>query len=426
MTRTIILGIDGVPFELMDNLSNKGVMPNFQKLKLKGTFKKLRSSIPHISSIAWSSVITGNNPGEHGIYGFMDIINGTYSLCFPNFKNLKTKAFWQKDEQKYVIINVPSTYPASEIKGFIVSGFVSLDLENAVYPKEYLPLLEEMNYQIDVDSMKAHTSKDLFLKELFETFETRKKLLYKMWDEINWDTFMFVITGSDRIEHFLWDAYEDENHKYHKEFIEFFRKTDELIGEVTEKMNETDSLLMLSDHGMEKIKTNVFINSVLRKEGLLNTSFDERKGFNNIQKGTKAFCLDPGRIYLHKQKKYPLGEVAPEEEKELTEKIKKIFYELEYEGEKVIKTIYEKREIYNGKELEKAPDLVLIENSGFRLRGVLLKNELFGQDIFTGMHTLDNAFIYINKQDKNLIPENPSVEDIVPILNKLRRENNDL
>ncbi|MFW9973311.1 MAG: alkaline phosphatase family protein, partial [Candidatus Odinarchaeota archaeon] len=68
-TRHVILGIDGVPFDLMNKLSNSGVMPNFNQLKKEFYFNKMKSSIPHISSVSWSSIITGKNPGEHGIFG---------------------------------------------------------------------------------------------------------------------------------------------------------------------------------------------------------------------------------------------------------------------------------------------------------------------------------------------------------------------
>ena len=95
--RNVILGIDGVPFELMDNLSNKGFMPNFKELKKENTFKLMKSSIPHVSSVSWSSIITGKNPGEHGIYGFSEIIKNTYSLNFPNFNALKSKPFWYRE-----------------------------------------------------------------------------------------------------------------------------------------------------------------------------------------------------------------------------------------------------------------------------------------------------------------------------------------
>jgi predicted AlkP superfamily phosphohydrolase/phosphomutase len=117
--RTVIIGIDGVPFGLLDDLAEKGVMPNFAELKREGVFTPMKSSIPEISSVSWSSVITGKNPGEHGIYGFTELIEGTYTISFPNFRNLKAPAFWHEknNNKSYIILNVPSTYPTRELNG---------------------------------------------------------------------------------------------------------------------------------------------------------------------------------------------------------------------------------------------------------------------------------------------------------------------
>ena len=267
--KTIILGLDGVPYGLLKDLADKGVMPNTGNLISRGTFRKMRSSIPEISSVAWSSVITGRNPGEHGIFGFTSFVPNTYRLSFPNFNDLKSSTFWhRKKEDKHIIINVPSTYPARELNGVLISGFVSLDLEKAVYPDSVIPDLKSMDYRVDVDSGKAHESLELFMKDLNRTNEARITAYRYLWD-LEWDTFMFVFTGTDRLMHFLWDAYEDEEHEYHDAFTAYFRRIDEIIGEITSKMDENHDLIMLSDHGFEKLEYDVYINHVLKEKGFL-------------------------------------------------------------------------------------------------------------------------------------------------------------
>ena len=87
--RTIIIGLDGTPFSLLEDLSDTGVMPHTKRLMSEGIFKKMQSSVPEVSSVAWSSIITGCNPAQHGIFGFMDFALGIYRLCFPNFDNLQ-------------------------------------------------------------------------------------------------------------------------------------------------------------------------------------------------------------------------------------------------------------------------------------------------------------------------------------------------
>lgn len=414
--RSVVLGLDGVPHSLIKGLSEDGVMPNFARLVEQGTFKKMDSSIPAISSTSWGTIITGQNPGEHGVYGFTDVIEGTYTLSFSNFLSFKEPAFWQNNGGSYVILNVPSTYPAQELNGAHVSGFVSPNLEKAVYPQSLLEKLNEIGYKIDVDAEKGHKSERLLFKELQEAMEARIKAYRYLWEEYNWNTFTMVFTGTDRLEHFLWDAYEDSSHESHEEFLRFFERIDEVIGEIDDRLNEDDSLIMLSDHGMERVKANVNLNAFLEDEGYLKLSEDEeKKKYNRIEEGTKAFALEHGRIYLNREGKYPNGTVKENEEEDLIAELKETFENLERDGRKVIRKTWEKEEIYEGSEINSAPDLVLVPNSGYNLRGKLTKN-LFEESPFTGMHNRE-AFLYA-RNNKARVPKKPSLEDIVPIMNE--------
>jgi len=418
--RVIIIGIDGVPYNLMKDLSDKGVMPNFRELRKDGMFAKVSASIPDVSSVSWSSIITGKNPGEHGVYGFTDIIEGTYTISYHSSRKLRAQPFWQiKGSDKYVIINVPSTYPASKLNGFMVTGFVSPDLERAVYPSHYISLLEKFGYKTDIDLSIANKSKLLLFKELYETLDARVRLYRYLWKNMDWNVFMFVITGSDRLEHFLWNAYIDEENKWHKKFLEFFKVVDFVIGEISSKMNENDSLIILSDHGMELKKFNVNLNTILEMEGFLYLG-DRGRNFNSIEYGTKAFALDPGRIYVNLYGRYPRGSVKNSEVDDVVTDLINLFSDLKYEDRKVIRKIYRREEIYRGPFLEKAPDLILVPNSGFNLSARLFRERVFEKDELTGMHNLD-AFLYVKGElDKNIFSKNLTVEDILSIINILR------
>jgi len=412
--RNIIIGIDGIPYKLINDLTSKRVMPNFFELKKQFCLKLMKSSIPHISSVSWSSIITGKNPGEHGIFGFTDIIQGTYSISFPNFNALRTKPFWhQRSNETHIILNVPATYPAQPLNGIHVAGFVALDLEKAVYPNSIIPELKSMNYEIDVDSSLAHQqSKEMFFNELFRILEIRKKVIFNFWDKMNWDNFIAVITGTDRLGHFLWHAYENKKDPNHHGFLEYFKKIDEIIGEVMKRLKEEDTLIILSDHGMEQILKNVNLNTYLEREGLLKLS-DKFKRYNRVEKGSKAFVLDPGRIYLNKKGKFPKGSISAEKERETIEEIKNILLDLKFDNKKVIKKVYEKNEIYHGKMVNFAPDLIAIENEGFNLKASIGKENIFEDEtIFSGKHD-ENCFIFANK---DIDIKSPRVEDVLDII----------
>lgn len=416
----IIIGLDGVPYRLLDDLTKRGIMPNTRTIIEKGMYRQMQSSIPEVSSVAWSSIITGKNPGEHRIFGFTEIPKGTYRLSFPNFNNLRAKPFWQKENNVMsIIINVPSTFPVKPLNGIHISGFVSLDLERSVYPSSIIPELNRMNYKLDVDSDKAHQSLDLFLNDLDKTLSARIETYRYLWNHFDWQTFMLVFTGTDRLMHFLWNAYEDENNKYHHDFLNHFRRIDEVIGEITENLTENDLFILLSDHGFELLEKDININFLLKEKGFLNLKRGSQQNYTDIDYSTKAFALDPARIYINLTNKYPKGSVSEKEYDLLIDELIKLFYSLETNSKKAIKKVYRKEEIYKGPYLTQAPDLVLIANQGFNLKANLKAQELYGKGIFTGKHTQHDAFLLVNNNlNKNIVPESPCVTDFCGIMDR--------
>ncbi|MFP3872786.1 MAG: alkaline phosphatase family protein [Candidatus Natronoplasma sp.] len=409
--KKVIIGIDGVPYDLIGDLTKKGDMPNFAGLIENGHFSKMHAAIPEVSNVNWSSIVTGKNPGKHGIFGFTELIEGTYTVSFPDRRALKAKPFWTNDK-RYVILNVPAMYPAEKINGTMISGFVSPELEKAVYPKEALGYLESIDYNVDVDSEKAHKSKRLFLDNLFKTLDKREKAYKHFWED-KWDVFMLVFTGSDRLEHFLIDAYKHEEHEYHERFIEYFKEVDRIIGDIHDKMDEDDRLVMMSDHGMEEIKQNVNVNKVLQDNGFLKLGDKPEERYKNIERGTKAFALDPGRIYLNREGRYPRGTVKNGEE--IIDEITSIFKNLTYEGDKVIKEIHRREEVYSGEHVDKAPDLILTPGEGYNLKGGVKYEDLFEKNVFKGKHTDDDAFLYCNDLK---LPKQPKVEDVRELIER--------
>ena len=419
MSRTVIIGIDGVPYSLMKDLSDRGVMPNFKELIKEGVFTRMRSSIPEISSVSWSSIITGKNPGEHGVYGFRDIIKGTYVVSFHDFRKLKAPAFWHVyNSKKYILINIPSTYPAQKVNGVHISGFVSPDLTKAVYPPYYLKILKEMDYRIDIDADRSRRYKNVLFRELFSTLDARMKVFKYLNGRLDWDFAMFVITGSDRLEHFLWDAYLDENNEWHSPFLEFFKFVDDVIGYIVNNvMNENDNLLIISDHGMEFSKFEINVNALLVKEGYLVLKDDRRRGYNSIKYGTKAFALEPCRIYLNREGKYPRGCVKENEVDGLIDELVNLFYDLRVDGKRVVSKVYRKEEIYHGTYVDHAPDLVVVPAEGFSFNAKLFKEDVIEKSSLPGKHN-EEAFLYV-RNGEGVVPDDPSVEDVIGIVHKL-------
>ncbi len=149
-TKVIVLGVDGFEPKIVEELMKEGKLPNFSRLKEIGAYSHMATTMPAESPVAWSSFITGTNPGGHGIFDFLLRDPKTYmpyltlskfeppkrSINVGNKKIFLDKAkivsyrkgtpFWRILSQKgisSVILRCPVTFPPEKIKGRMLSGF---------------------------------------------------------------------------------------------------------------------------------------------------------------------------------------------------------------------------------------------------------------------------------------------------------------
>jgi len=400
--KVLIIGIDGLPQDLLIGMMDKGVMKGLRSIMESGyRVHPMKASLPEISSVSWTSFMTGVNPGEHGIFGFTHLEPHSYKLHFTNSKDIQAPTFWQilsknRKVKKTLVINVPSTYPAFPIEGLLVSGFVAVDFEKAVYPSSYIPILRDMNYIIDVEAEKARKDKKGLYADILQSLSVRRKVFLDLFHREAWDLCVFCITETDRLHHFFFD--EKETATFEKPYQMIDDITSELYHAAKKKWGEDFLFMILSDHGFSLLKQEVNLNAYLQKMGLL--SLDASKDYyEKIDRGTLAFAMDPGRIYLHYENRFPKGQVALDQGRQIREQLKAMLSDLKGEdGTPVIHSIFEKEKIYQGPYLEQAPDLVCVPNPGYDLKGNMRKKEVFTLDIFKGMHTYENAVLMLPEQ----------------------------
>ncbi len=415
--RAVLLGLDGTPCTLMRRFIEDGTMPRMGEMARRGTLLQMDTSIPDISSVAWTSFMTGANPGRHGIYGFLDLQPNSYKIYFPNSRHIKSQTLWDavgSQGRRSIVINVPSTYPAKPLNGILISGFVAIDIKKATYPAELVPKLERMDYRIDVDARKVQQSHDALMDDILKALERRVAVMLDLYDNEPWDLFVGVVTETDRLQHFFMDAIEDENHKYHSAFREFYSRVDHFIGQIGERLRD-ETVMLMSDHGFTGIKKQVYLNRWLADHGYLNLK-DNARSIEEIAEGSRAFAMDPGRVYINLKGRYPGGTVDPEDAGRLIQEIKQGLSEISDEGQRVVGRVYERDELFRGPALLSAPDLCAQPVYGYDLKGAVNKTELMDREIFTGMHTQDDATLFISSQAGELRSDKPHITDVAPTL----------
>jgi predicted AlkP superfamily phosphohydrolase/phosphomutase len=412
--KAVIIGLDGIPYSLLKSYMAQGIMPRFQEMAALGQLLPMKSTLPEVSSVAWSSFMTGKNPADHGIFGFMEIDRDTYEYRFPNFTSLKAPIFWEELDLPTVAVNIPQTYPARPFKGVLVSGFVALDLEKAVYPRRVFEYLRDANYRLDVRSQLAVKDPEAFFQDLFEVFEKRIAAIKYLYDHESWQLFIGTITETDRLHHFFYDsAAGGPNYDI---FLDFYAKLDAFLGEMFERAQRDQALfLTCSDHGFAPIKTEIYVNRLLQDHGLL--KLDGLEGFTGITADSRAFCLEPARVYVHLKDRYARGRVVSSEYASLRREIKALFEALAFESQKVVRRVYLQEEIFAGEYLHDAPDLYILAEPGFDLKAALNKESVFGLSHFRGAHTYTDAHLFISQKEVLGEPADLSIP-IVPLLIK--------
>ncbi|UCC94797.1 MAG: alkaline phosphatase family protein [Candidatus Omnitrophota bacterium] len=131
--KVIILGFDGLSPHIVESMMQEGKLPNFSRLKQQGSYRRLLTTNPSQSPVAWAGFATGKNPGKHGVYDFIkrDPQSGALSLSLSNIEKakpqrvIKGKCFWNYTSQMRVptvIIGCPVTFPPDKVYGRMLSG----------------------------------------------------------------------------------------------------------------------------------------------------------------------------------------------------------------------------------------------------------------------------------------------------------------
>ena len=395
-----MLGLDGAPYSMMTKFIEEGRMPNLASLFEEGSAVSMRSVLPTVSSVAWTSIVTGCNPGKHNIYGFIDRVPLTHEMFVPTSRHILART-WIDDfsgqGRRVCSIGVPATYPPKEVNGVLVSGFLAPSLKGATHPAYLEKELERAGYVIDIDAWQAREDRDAFLDELFNAFDRRCETMFRFLGQEPWDLFVAHIMDTDRLHHFLWSHYEEGDEVYGPWFHQFYERVDRMIGDLVDRIPRDVALFVLSDHGFCGLKKEVHLNHWLREAGYLELASPQPKGLLDLASSTRCYSLLPGRMYLSVRGREHGGSIDPgavytEIREEISEGLRGL--RDDETGESVIERVFTREELFSGGAFETAPDIVAMPARGYDLKGGFDKEVLLERSPVCGTHTYDDAIFF--------------------------------
>lgn len=432
--RCVVLGLDGLPLERARAWCAQGRTPQLARLlehkhpaagphPVTGS---VHAELPDLSPVNWTSLFTAQGPEVHGVYGFSRIHPHSYETGLTNFDAVACPTIFQRlnaehtengitgvdgalPKIRFRVINLPNTYPARQLNGMLISGFVAHDLNNAVYPPFLAAPLRAAGYQLEADTSRARTEPGLLLDALHTSLRSRRAALDMLWPDLAWDCFIFVLTETDRLFHFLWDACEDAGHPLHAACMEFIAAWDTLIGHFLDRVSAcaADSpvrLIAVADHGFTALRTECDLNAWLRAEGYLTQNKAPKLctelESTSLSPQSTAFALDPGRIYLHTAARFSRGCLSAHQAEMLEHTLRAKLRQLSWNGQAVFADIHSAAELYgplspsSPPSRHAAPDLVCVPAPGMDLKAKWNRETIFGTFGRTGTHSPDGALFF--------------------------------
>lgn len=283
--RLLIIGLDGATFTILKPLMAAGKMPRLRGVMETGASGLLRSTTPALTPAAWTTFLTGKQPGTHGIIDFeqYDHFTNTFkmnSACCGD----RARTIWQilgDRGLKVGSVNVPMTYPPVAVNGFMVSGFETPGPESDfVYPKE---LRDEMLSRWADPTFGKNWRKKRFgglnlfrrnVKYMSRSFHQGAEMTMWLGDKYGWDTLMVVLKLVDNLQHKTW-KYLDPRFSHRDKprraiAFEAFEELDRATGTLLDYADKNDAAVMIvSDHGHGSLEGKLHPNALLLRWGYL-------------------------------------------------------------------------------------------------------------------------------------------------------------
>lgn len=440
--RVMIIGWDCAPPELvLDAWKNE--LPNISKLMASGVYGPLRSTDPPITVPAWTAMMSSQNPGALGFYGFRNRHTGTYDgKWIATSSAVKVPRAWELASQagkRVCVLSVPQTFPIKPVNGACVSCFLTPSTDsNFVYPPELKADVQRVadGYIIDIDNFRTD-DKQWLLDEIYRMTDKQFAVARHFLQKERWDFFMQVCMGPDRLGHGFW-KYCDANHPkyeagncFEDAMLTFYRHIDAQLGELMALAGDDVTFLVVSDHGGKAMRGSLNLNDWLMREGYLTlkeplSGVARFKEENVDWSRTKAWGWGGyyARVFMNVEGREPEGIVpAAEYERERDELIQKLQAIPDHQGRVMVTKALKPEDIYCGK-LTDAPDLlVYFDDLHWRAGQDVGHDSIWSFDTEIGpddsVHDYYGMFLMSPAPDQIGRREGLSILDVAPTVLKL-------
>ena len=414
-TPLVVVGLDGATLDLIAPWAADGTLPHLAALCARGAWGRLRSTMPPATFPAWTSLVTGVNPGRHGVLDFTERVPGTYRVRFVNGSRRRAAALWSRYTAaglRTAVLTVPGTYPPERVNGVMVSGWdspLTTGVDGSfVFPRAfYDEIRREVGRVPFADFQEMDTGPgwhERALASLLDGIERRTQLVRHCLRRERWDLLMLVFGESDTVAHHFWRFHDPRSPRHAASpfadaIRRVYRALDEALGAIVAEMPAEATLAVVSDHGSGGASdVVVHVNRRLHECGLLgftpsaprwsgtlrraalglvplrwqapmlrtlpavSGALESSVRFGGIDWSATAAYSDEldyaPSVWLNLAGREPGGTVAPHEYETVRDRVADALRSWRHsDGRPVVEHVWRREEVLHGEATERSPDL---------------------------------------------------------------------
>jgi predicted AlkP superfamily phosphohydrolase/phosphomutase len=439
-SRTFLVGLDGATFTVLDALMADGIMPRLQRLTDAGSRAVLRSVVPALTPPAWTSLVTGRGPGRHGVFDFFRRESASSQhIRFITSRDIEVETIWSLVNRygvRATVLNFPLTFPAPPIDGNVVPGgwMPWRQLRLGCHPEglydrlKTIPGFNPRELAMDM----THEEKalegcgrdeyltwiDLHIRRERQWFSILERLEADDPSELT----AIMFDGVDKLQHLCWRFLDpalvstlstDWELAVRERCLDYFRAVDELIGRIHDMAGPAGTLIIASDHGFGPQVRTFFINAWLEQRGDLawtsgrtpRAADGQVLGMGQLARHvylldwarTRAYAPMPSGNGIHiveRDGEHP-GGIAPVERAIFRDRLKKDLLAVRdpRTGERVVRAVWTREEIFGGPAIDVAPDLTLELTDGGLVSILASDQAIVARPEPTGTHRPEGIFV---------------------------------
>jgi len=278
--QVLVVGLDSAPPSLTFD-TYRAEMPTLAALLARGARARLESTNPPITVPAWTSMAASKDPGQLGLYGFRNRTDHSYDgYQLATSSLVREPRLWDllgRAGRTSVVLGVPQTYPPRPIRGAMVTCFLTPSSDVAyTYPAELKADVERVadGYVFDVENFRTADKAGL-LERVHAKTRKHWAVARHLIARRDWDFFMMVEMGLDRMHHGFWSFMDPAHRKYEPgnpfehAIRDYYRTLDAELASLLALVPPETVVLVVSDHGSKRMDGGICFNEWLMRAGML-------------------------------------------------------------------------------------------------------------------------------------------------------------